>query len=451
MSKRGEPMSSVIKINACAYSRIGHGRKANTNSFYMNGKFSSEEQIDNIQASMENRGLEYLFAVSDNMICDYPEQEMNVSIVKELGKIHEKITVTGGDIRSKALELENKVNETEQVIKDFYEINGDSSVIDQDFSGLLLSSGKLVAISSGEGRVFMLRDGAFRQLAIPTETSNDDTEDEEDDQDITILGKESRGNAVVSDIYDIEEGDSFILVSKGLFDALGEDKIEDLVALRSDSTYIAYRLVDEAIKRRSEGDVTALVVQVEKVANSPRGSRKQPAKTQNKQTVKSRVDRLSRAPAVTYKYHKRNTDRLKSMIYSGMVIIIVIIMFGILYLSLKSLMETGRSAQTSPSPSVSASNSPGQTLIPYETEPGYAEPTPDPTPTATPTVTPEQTPEAEIRTHVVKSGDSMSAIVRTYYGDESLMDALCKYNGISNPNMITLGQKIKIPPKEDLK
>lgn len=54
-------MSSVIKINACVYSRKGYERESNTNSFYMNGKFTSEQHIDNLQASMENRGTEYLF------------------------------------------------------------------------------------------------------------------------------------------------------------------------------------------------------------------------------------------------------------------------------------------------------------------------------------------------------------------------------------------------------
>ena len=55
-------MSSVIKVNACVYSRKGYERESNANSFYMNGKFMSEQHIDNVQASMENRGTEYLYS-----------------------------------------------------------------------------------------------------------------------------------------------------------------------------------------------------------------------------------------------------------------------------------------------------------------------------------------------------------------------------------------------------
>ena len=119
-------MSSVIKVNACVYSRKGYGRQVNTNSFYMNGKFISEQHIDNVQASIENRGREYLFAVSDNMICQYPERDINISILKELSKYHEKITVNEGDIRSKIDELETRVNDTQRLITSVFEVNKES-------------------------------------------------------------------------------------------------------------------------------------------------------------------------------------------------------------------------------------------------------------------------------------------------------------------------------------
>ncbi|NLM74217.1 MAG: LysM peptidoglycan-binding domain-containing protein, partial [Clostridiaceae bacterium] len=37
-----------------------------------------------------------------------------------------------------------------------------------------------------------------------------------------------------------------------------------------------------------------------------------------------------------------------------------------------------------------------------------------------------------------------------YYGDTSLVDKLCKYNNITNPNLIKVDQVIKIPPREVL-
>lgn len=452
-------MSSVIKVNASAYSRIGYGRTNNTNSFYMNGKFTSENHIDNIQASFENRGLEYLFAVSDNMICDYPEQDINVSILKELERFHEKIAVSSGNIQSKARELESRVNDTERIIQSFLEMKGiqkSDPEWDMGFSGLLLTDGQLVAMTSGNGRVYMMRDGMFRPLAAETSNAKRDIESKiietgEDDK-IELPGDEEHGSVIVSDIYDIHEGDSFILLSNGLYQALGEEKIEDLLALRSDSSYIAHRLVDEAMKRKTMGDLTALVVQVEKITDSSRIVRKPASRTRTRQSVRTKVDKLNKTPAITYKYNRRNANRYHSAVLIGMVSVLVLALFGILFLMISSLMNTGKeNIGNNPTTTASASTTP--TSSPKETGSTIAEPdeTPDTEETPEPTPTPTPTPQTGIQSHVVKKGDSMSAITRQYYGDTSLLDKLCKYNNIADPDKIIQGQVIKIPPKEVLK
>ncbi|MCX7772594.1 MAG: LysM peptidoglycan-binding domain-containing protein, partial [Clostridia bacterium] len=56
----------------------------------------------------------------------------------------------------------------------------------------------------------------------------------------------------------------------------------------------------------------------------------------------------------------------------------------------------------------------------------------------------------DIKTHKVSSGESINSITRKYYGDTTLVDKLCKYNNITDPNKIKIGQVIKIPPKEVL-
>ncbi|NLB78907.1 MAG: LysM peptidoglycan-binding domain-containing protein [Clostridiaceae bacterium] len=452
-------MSSVIKVNACVYSRIGYNRDYNTNSFYINGKFTSEQHIENVQASMENRGLEYLFAVADNMVCDYPEQDINVSILKEIGRFHEKITVSGGDINSKIEDLESRVNETDRLITSFLEMNKVPEALPEwnlGFSGLLLSEGKLVALTSGNSRIFMMRDGRFRPLASDTSRAKREIDnrvlenEEENETDIVLPGEEDKGSAIVSDVYDIAEGDTFVLLSNGLYETLGEEKIEDILALRSDSTYIAYRLVDEAMKRKTEGDLTALVVQVEKVVSNQGKSKKSTPRIQPKQDVKTRVERLNKAPAITYKYNRRKTNKYQSSILIGMVFITVAILFGIIFLIISSLINTGKENLTSPTPtppSISATSTPGEDILPTDSSTETA----DPAETETPTPTPTPQAGTDIKNHVVKKGDSISSIARSYYGDTSLVDQLCKYNNISDPNKIIQGQVIKIPPKDVLK
>jgi len=55
------------------------------------------------------------------------------------------------------------------------------------------------------------------------------------------------------------------------------------------------------------------------------------------------------------------------------------------------------------------------------------------------------------RTHTVKSGDTLSKIAKTYYGDGSFYKELAVYNGIANPNAIKVGQVLKIPAEAQLK
>jgi len=51
------------------------------------------------------------------------------------------------------------------------------------------------------------------------------------------------------------------------------------------------------------------------------------------------------------------------------------------------------------------------------------------------------------QTHIVKSGDTLSAICRKYYGDASLYPKLAAFNNIKNPNLIYVGDVIKIPDR----
>lgn len=448
-------MSSVIKVNASVYSRMGYGRTNNTSSFYMNGKFTSEHHIENAQASMENRGSEYLFAVADNMDCE-SDQDTHISILKEVGRFHEKMSVSGGDIHYKTKELESRINDAERLLSSFLEMNKVPMTDPRwnlGFAGLLFSEGQFVAYTGGSGRVYMMRDGMFKPLAneatkakqsIHTKLNSSDDEAEPDD--VELMGEESSGSVIVSDLYDLQEGDSFVLLNDGLFEALGEEKVEDLLALRSDSTFIAYRLVDEAMKRKHSGDLAALIVQVEKIIDGV-APKKAPPRQQTQQNMKDRVDKLNKTPAVTYKYNKKNSNKYQGVVFAVLVILTVAVLLGFVYLIISSLMNQGKSTFPSSTPTSSASATP--TATPGETDVPSEEPTEEPTETVTPTPTP--TPDAgDIQEHRVKSGESINSITRKYYGDTALSAKLCAYNGITDPNKIKVDQVIKIPPKEVL-
>ena len=54
--------------------------------------------------------------------------------------------------------------------------------------------------------------------------------------------------------------------------------------------------------------------------------------------------------------------------------------------------------------------------------------------------------------YTVVKGDTLSALCRRYYGNSSARyyNALARYNGIANPHLIYVGQRLKIPAKAAL-
>ena len=225
------------------------------------------------------------------------------------------------------------------------------------------------------------------------------------------------------------EGDKFLLISDGVYNALGEEYIEDILSMRSDSTYIAYRIVTEAMKKGSCDDMTAMVVSIERIKSA--------SNVVKKQAVKPKASALKNVPPPTYKYKKRNIKKYENIIYYAAVFLTAILLILIMFFVIKNLLKNIEPDDIVVDPT------PIATLTPT--------PTPEITPEATPEPTPTEAP-VQITEHTVQSGDTLSSIARKYYGDNyTYVEKLGKYNNIPAPyDTIILGQKIKIPPMEVL-
>ena len=77
------------------------------------------------------------------------------------------------------------------------------------------------------------------------------------------------------------------------------------------------------------------------------------------------------------------------------------------------------------------------------------EPTPSATPKPTPEPTPEPDPEPEVTSdpvsYVIKKGDTLIGICKLVYGNDERVQEVCDFNGIKNPDNITIGQIIWLP------
>ena len=47
--------------------------------------------------------------------------------------------------------------------------------------------------------------------------------------------------------------------------------------------------------------------------------------------------------------------------------------------------------------------------------------------------------------YIVEKGDTLARISKKVYGDTSHVDAICKMNGLSDGNLIFIGQKLLLP------
>jgi nucleoid-associated protein YgaU len=92
-----------------------------------------------------------------------------------------------------------------------------------------------------------------------------------------------------------------------------------------------------------------------------------------------------------------------------------------------------------PGPGIEPDLPPAATPVPTPTPIATPEPTPEPTPAPTPEPTPEPTPV----TYVVAAGDTLLAIARRFGVS---VEALSEANGITDPNLIRVGQRLVIPP-----
>ena len=116
---------------------------------------------------------------------------------------------------------------------------------------------------------------------------------------------------------------------------------------------------------------------------------------------------------------------------------------------------SARLAASTATPQVTVAASPAATASPTATarppatatatatglpSPTPAKPLPTPSATATSTSMPTSTPQ--VRVHIVRAGETLAIIARKYATTATI---IARYNGLSNPNRIYVGQRLIIP------
>jgi len=147
------------------------------------------------------------------------------------------------------------------------------------------------------------------------------------------------------------------------------------------------------------------------------------------------------APVAAPRRRGSAAARLRTLVFSVLAIGVTAVLGFAAGTVLPTLVPgPGIVAVATASPTAEASPTALQTAAPTAT----AEPTVEPTPTPAPTAEPTPTPTPKPIVHVVKPGEYLTMIAAKY---GVTVKAIQELNGIKDPNKISVGQKLIIPPK----
>jgi nucleoid-associated protein YgaU len=63
---------------------------------------------------------------------------------------------------------------------------------------------------------------------------------------------------------------------------------------------------------------------------------------------------------------------------------------------------------------------------------------------------PAQPHDSDVTFHNVRPGESLGSIAHRHYGDRTLASALARFNGLSDPDLVRIDHRLRIPPRSAL-
>jgi len=144
-------------------------------------------------------------------------------------------------------------------------------------SAVYFTDGTFIAANVGDSPIYLVRDGRINLLSVPHTVLAEQTA--LDPENAARLGKEFRHvltramgteESVIADIYEIQcfKDDILVISSDGLSDKASPQEIQQLVD-GNGSDAACRRLVDLANHRGGDDNITAIVLKVKTVKNTP--------------------------------------------------------------------------------------------------------------------------------------------------------------------------------------
>lgn len=248
----GKMQSTRLSVTAVASDKVKH-QKLN---FYINGKTSNFDRIENVQFSRVDEGEDFIYSLSENMECIIEQSQTIVSVEKELKRYQKKMS--GFPDEDKKNGFVNCIRGTYDFI---YGVSGENEIEfgkDKLFTGFLLAGNTIKVVSTNYNSFYRIRDGNvdnfFEKKDKPSYAVDKPKEEDY---------SPSKGVIKEFETDDIKINDVFLFATTNTNTRINEDIIKEFYTKEDDIEDVAWNVVNEAKKHAIDDNFIVVAVKIE--------------------------------------------------------------------------------------------------------------------------------------------------------------------------------------------
>jgi len=282
-----QPLSSTVRVDYGAYSDIRPRGAPNEDHYLIVRLGRSQEtlatSLTEAETPLEFREFGYGFVVADGLggtgtggVASRVAMSTLVHLMVHYGRWNVRV-----DARTAFEILEGLdwvYGELDEVVKRHARTNSKLEAMSTRLTGAYTAGDDLFVFHSGKSGAYIFRNGWLSQLSdapppppavkLGPRLVGDDSERLENILSDAI-GGEGRARAVTAR-YKLEDGDVLMLCGERLVEALGAERIADILTDRRDPEESCRRLVDAALEGRSAANATVILAQYRIPSRRPR-------------------------------------------------------------------------------------------------------------------------------------------------------------------------------------
>lgn len=269
-------MGEELKVSAYALSSTG--KELNLDNMYVNGRFVNVGSDTKSVINKVSHADFQIYGVCDSEIGVQDDRQMGTANGNAVMQMMQRLQTTLTDVgKIEKDRIWDALVDTNRNLKNKKNDLG-LDVMGSSFTGLFLHGNRGLAVHLGDSRIYVVRGGRMLQI----------TDDHLESSDMYRLGVISQAQAEIhkrssnltaymgmDDIYDAKDeafskyfvfypGDTFILCTDGVSDALPNQEMERMVRLLKDATVDTLaNMMMKAAADHSDDDMTIMILRVE--------------------------------------------------------------------------------------------------------------------------------------------------------------------------------------------